>query len=102
VASRESYAELLRSPQYRPREPEVGVWSIVCFVVDRPRQGEGVAGALLDGAVEHARKRSARQLEAYPHRTKTDNYMGHLGLFLGRGFEVVHETATRAVVRRSL
>jgi GNAT superfamily N-acetyltransferase len=102
VASRESYAELLRSPQYRPREPEVGVWSIVCFVVDRPRQGEGVAGALLDGAVEHARKRSARQLEAYPHRTKTDNYMGHLGLFLGRDFEVVHETATRAVVRRSL
>jgi hypothetical protein len=32
---------------------------------------------------------------------KKDNYMGHLDLFLERGFRVVRETATRAVVRRS-
>jgi GNAT superfamily N-acetyltransferase len=101
VAPREEYEALLGSPQYRPRDADDGVWSIVCFVVDRPRQGEGIAGALLDGAVTHARKRSAASLEAYPHRSKKDNYMGYLDLFLGRGFHVVRETTTRAVVRRT-
>jgi hypothetical protein len=50
--------------------------------------------------VAHARKRSAAALEAYPHRSKTDNYMGHLELFLEHGFRVVRKTRTRAVVRR--
>jgi GNAT superfamily N-acetyltransferase len=99
VAPRAEYAALLRSPQYRPHDDDEGVWSIVCFVVDRPRQREGIAGSLLDGALEHARRRSAAVVEAYPHRSKKDNYMGHVELFLERGFSVVRETATRAVVR---
>jgi Acetyltransferase (GNAT) family len=45
VSPRDDYAALLRSPQYRPERDEDGVWSIVCFVVDRPRQGEGIAAA---------------------------------------------------------
>jgi hypothetical protein len=38
VASREDFPVLLRSPQYRPREAGGGdaVWSLVCFVVDKP------------------------------------------------------------------
>jgi GNAT superfamily N-acetyltransferase len=102
VAPRVEYQALLRSPQYRPQDADEGVWSIVCFVVDRPRWGGGVAAALLDGAVEHARARSAIHLEAYPHRVKRDNYMGHSDLFLERGFRVVRETASRAVVRRRI
>jgi hypothetical protein len=39
-------------------------------------------------------------VEAYPHRSKKDNYMGRLDLFLERGFHVVRQSATRAVVRR--
>jgi GNAT superfamily N-acetyltransferase len=101
VAPREEYEALLRSPQYRPQDQHEGVWSIVCFVVDRPRQREGIAGALLDGAVRQARRRSATVLEAYPHRSKKDSYMGHLDLFLERGFHVVRQTATRAVVRNA-
>ena len=101
VSPREEYEAVLRSPQYRPEDDDEGVWSVVCFVVDRPRQGEGIAAALLDGAVAHARERSAVALEAYPHRTKKDNYMGRLDLFLERGFEIVRETTTRAVVRRA-
>ena len=101
VAPREEFAALLRSPQYRPQDDDEGVWSIVCFVVDRPRWGEGVAAALLDGAIEHARARSAAHLEAYPHRSKKDNYMGHIDFFLKRGFRIVRQTATRAVVRRT-
>ena len=99
VAPREQYAALYRSPQYRPQDDDAGVWTIVCFVVDRPRQGEGVAAMLLEGAVRHARKRSAHALEAYPHLSKTDNYMGHLDLFVAQGFRVVRKTATRALVR---
>jgi len=102
VAPREEYGALLRSPQYRPQDADDGVWSIVCFVVDKPRWGEGISAALLDGAIEHATRRLAAHLEAYPHRVKRDDYMGHTDLFLERGFRVVRQTATRAVVRRGL
>jgi GNAT superfamily N-acetyltransferase len=102
VAPRDEYAALLSSPQYRPQDEDDGVWSIVCFVVDRPRWGEGVSAALLEGAVEHARKRGGKVVEAYPHRSKRDNYMGYLDLFRERGFREVRKTRTRAVVRLEL
>jgi GNAT superfamily N-acetyltransferase len=102
VAPREAYQALLRSPQYRPEDADDGVWSIVCFVVDRSRWGEGIAAVLLDGAIEYAAASSAAHLEAYPHRLKKDNYMGYIGLFLERGFDIVRQTRTRAVVRRRL
>ncbi|MDQ3821978.1 MAG: GNAT family N-acetyltransferase [Actinomycetota bacterium] len=100
VARREDYGVLLRSPQYRPRDDDEGVWSIVCFVVDREAQGRGVAGSLLDAAVEHACRNGATAVEAYAHRAKEDDYMGGLRLYLARGFEPVRETSKRAVVRR--
>jgi GNAT superfamily N-acetyltransferase len=102
VSPREEYEAILRSPQYRPVEEEAGVWSIVCFVVDKPRQREGIAAVLLEGAVEHARESSASVLEAYPHLEKEGDYMGHLDLFRAHGFRVVRRTKTRAVVRLRL
>jgi GNAT superfamily N-acetyltransferase len=102
VSPRDDYAAILRSPQYRPEKNEEGVWSIVCFVVDKPRQREGIAAALLEGAVEHAQKRSAAILEAYPHLEKTGDYMGHVDLFRANGFRVVRKTKSRAIVRRKL
>lgn len=100
VAPREDYAALLRSPQYRPSDEDEGVWSIVCFAVDRAAQNRGVAGELLDAAIEHACSRGASAVEAYAHRSKKDDYMGGLELYLGRGFRIVRETRSRAVVRR--
>lgn len=102
VAPRDDYAALHGSPQYRPQDEDEGVWSIVCFVVDKQRWGEGISAALLEGAVRHAKRRSAKVLEAYPHLSKTDNYMGHLDLFLEQGFSVVRKTKTRAVVRKKV
>jgi GNAT superfamily N-acetyltransferase len=101
VAPREEFGALLSSPQYRPRDEDEGVWSIVCFVVDRYAQRGGVAAALLDAAVEHARGNGAAVVEAYPHVSKPSDYMGGLDLFLTRGFRPVRKTAKRAVVRRS-
>ena len=102
VSPREEYAAILRSPQYRPEQEEEGVWAIVCFVVDKPRQREGIPATLLEAAVDHAQKRSASALEAYPHLVKADDYMGHVDLFRACGFRIVRKTKTRAVVQRRL
>src|SRR5688572_10585240 len=67
IAPREEYAVLLRSPQYRPRDDDERVWSVVCFAVDRHSQRQGVAGALLEAAVEHARAHGAAAVEGYAH-----------------------------------
>ena len=102
VAPRDDFAVLLRSPQYRPRDADGGVWSIVCFVVDRYARRRGVAGALVDAAVAHARARGAATVEAYPHVSDGRDYMGSLDLFLAHGFDRVRDANKRAIVRRDV
>ena len=103
VGPREGFRALLDSPQYRPREEgesgETSVWSLVCFVVDRPLRRTGLAGRLLDAAVEHAFAGGASSIEAYPHRGERTNYMGHVELFERAGFRPVRETSKRVVMR---
>ena len=45
---------------------ETPVWSIICFVVPSRYRGQGVARAMLAGAMDYARRRGAEVLEAYP------------------------------------
>jgi GNAT superfamily N-acetyltransferase len=97
VAPREEYGALLRSPQYRPHDEDTGVWSIVCFTVDRPAQRGGRAGELLAAGVEHAGARGAAAVEAYAHRTKDDDYMGGRRLYFDHGFRPVRETSSRTI-----
>ena len=91
------------------------VWSIVCFVVGRKSRGKGVAGALLDAAIEYAREHGATVLEAYPadiasgERIPSPNaYMGTIGMFERAGFKVVARrqansvTAVRPIVRKTI
>jgi GNAT superfamily N-acetyltransferase len=101
LGPREDFPHLLRSPQYRPREEGGGpaVWSIVCFTVDRPEQGRGLAAALLDAAVAHAFAHGASSVEAYPHLRDRRDYMGHVDLFRRAGFAHVRDANKRAVVR---
>jgi GNAT superfamily N-acetyltransferase len=42
------------------------IWSIVCFYIQGRKRGTGIATALLDAAVEHARNGGAEIIEAYP------------------------------------
>ena len=71
------------------------VWSIVCFVVGRQDRGQGLAGALLDAAIDHARANGATTLEAYPADTGGERipspvaYNGTLSMFERAGFTVV-------------
>jgi GNAT superfamily N-acetyltransferase len=65
LGPREGYAKLARSPVMKPIDDQA-VWSVVCFVVPSEYRKQGVARELLEGAVNYARKRGVRLLEAYP------------------------------------
>lgn len=92
------------------------VWSVVCFAVSTTARGQGVARALLDAAVEHARERGAVALEAYPVAIGDGEaihpdaaFTGTLPMFERAGFRVVADRASdpsssrqRVVVRREL
>jgi ribosomal protein S18 acetylase RimI-like enzyme len=101
IAPREEYEVLLRSPQYRPRDEEQGVWSIVCFAIDRYARRQGVAAALLDAAVRHAFARGATAVEAYPHVANGDDYMGCVQLYEQARFVRIRGANKRAVYRRA-
>jgi ribosomal protein S18 acetylase RimI-like enzyme len=100
VAPRDEYRALLRSPQYRPRDDDEGVWSIVCFTIDSVARRRGLAGLLLEAAFEHACAGRATTVEAYAHNAKPSDYMGGRGLYVDHGFRRVRETSKRTIVRR--
>lgn len=85
-----------------PLVDEVPVWSIVCFAVRVGHRRQGVARALLDGAIRYARERGAPALEAYPvdpagGRVDTAfGYVGFVPMFEAAGFRRVLETAARS------
>jgi len=104
IGPREDYAKLNRSPVMKAVD-EQPVWSVICFVVPAKYRGQGVARALLKGAVAYARKQGATLVEAYPvdkpARSK-DEYMwfGAKSMFDKAGFkEVARRKPQRPIVR---
>jgi ribosomal protein S18 acetylase RimI-like enzyme len=99
-----------------PRVDDRPVWSIVCFAVSASARGQGVARALLEGAIDHARERGAEALEAYPVTIDEGDpihpeaaFTGTLPMFERAGFRVVADRASdpssrhqRVVVRKDL
>src|SRR5438093_6850424 len=81
------------------------VWSIVCFVVPSQYRGQGVARALLDGAIAYARERGVALLEAYPvdkpRRSADDSmWFGAKSMYDAAGFEeVARRKPNRPIVR---
>lgn len=104
IGPREEYAKLKRSPVMKAVD-EQPVWSIVCFVVPAEYRGQGVAQALLDGAVAYAKEQGATLVEAYPVDKTTrsnDDYMwfGAKSMYDKAGFEeVARRKPQRPVVR---
>jgi GNAT superfamily N-acetyltransferase len=107
LGPREDYAKLQRSPVMKPVD-EQPVWSVVCFVVPSKHRRQGVAKALLAGAVEYARKRGVTLLEAYPidkpDRSADDSlWFGAKTMYDAAGFvEVARRRPARPVVRLRL
>ena len=104
LGPREAYARLSRSPVMKPVDDQP-VWSVICFVVPAEFRNQGVARALLDGAIAFARRRKVKLLEAYPvdkrGRSNDDSiWFGAKSMFDNAGFEeVARRKPTRPVVR---
>jgi ribosomal protein S18 acetylase RimI-like enzyme len=104
IGPREEYLKLARSPVMKPVDDKP-VWSIVCFVVPAEHRGQGVAQALLEGAVKYARKQGAALVEAYPvdkrGRASDDTlWFGAKSMYDKAGFkEVARRKPHRPIVR---
>lgn len=113
VGPREDYERLKHSKVLAPIDDRP-VWSIVCFVVSRTARRQGVARALLDAAIDYARRHGATLLEAYPLETDgarvpaAHAFKGTLGMFERAGFEVAarrqfnRASPVRPIVRRRI
>jgi GNAT superfamily N-acetyltransferase len=107
LGPRESFAKLKRSPVMKPVDDQF-VWSIICFVVPGEFRGQGVANALLEGAIDYARGRGVTLLEAYPvdttGRARDDAlWFGVKQMYDQAGFtEVARRKPARPVMRLSL
>ena len=107
LAPREEYGRLERSPTLK-RVDDVPVWSIVCFFVHRRHRSRGVARALVRGAVDHAARRGARVVEAYPvdptrrAYPSAEAYTGVMPLFEEAGFREVARRGNRPIMRRHI
>jgi ribosomal protein S18 acetylase RimI-like enzyme len=104
IGPREAYAKLKRSPVMKAVDDQP-VWSVICFVVPTEHRGQGVARALLTGAVAYAKKQGATLVEAYPvdkpTRSNDDSmWFGAKSMYDKAGFkEVARRKPHRPIVR---
>lgn len=102
VAPRRDHHRLTHSRTI-PVVDDVDVWSVVCFLVRPGFRRQGVAAALLDGAIDYAREQGAPMLEGYPADVPAGSrmnvsfaYVGTTHLFEAAGFERVMPTASHS------
>ena len=104
LGPRSDYARLRRSSVMKPVDDQP-VWSIICFVVPSEFRHQGVASALLAGAVRYARKCGATLLEGYPvdrvgHGRDDSLWFGTKSMFDAADFEeVARRKPQRPIVR---
>jgi ribosomal protein S18 acetylase RimI-like enzyme len=104
LGPRDEYAKLKRSRVMKAVDDQP-VWSVICFVVPAEYRGQGVAQALLDGAISYAKKHGATLLEAYPvdkpaRSDDDDMWFGAKSMYDRAGFqEVARRKPQRPVVR---
>jgi GNAT superfamily N-acetyltransferase len=108
IEPREAFSKLSRSRILAPVDDKP-VWSIVCFFVDKRHRRRGLSVALIEGAVDHARKHGARIVEGYPVDPKKGPlppvfaFTGLAAAYRKARFkEVARRSATRPIMRRTL
>lgn len=85
--------------------PDDGVGSIVCFVVSPWYRKQGLAGRLVEGALDLMRKQGLTVAEAYPLREPRPHepaFTGNVALFSSAGFEPVRDVGPITVMRKPL
>ena len=108
MAPREDYSKLENSRVFK-RLDERPVWSITCFFVRKDLRHKGLSQQLIKGAVDHAKKKKIKILEAYPaipYNEKVPHpflWVGVLSSFIKNGFKIVRQQSkSRAMVRIEL
>lgn len=111
VAPREDHVRLEQSRKYGPQPEDEGVFAVTCLYVDRDVRGTGVASALLDAAIAHARESGATALDAFPKTNlaphalsnrraeENDSWMGRRASYESRGFVTIRDAGARTVMR---
>jgi GNAT superfamily N-acetyltransferase len=105
VAPRDAFPVLDRSPVLK-RIDNRPVWSIVCFYVARKYRRCGLSGLLIQAAVEYARSRGGKIVEAYPvdpRAGKVDSggaFTGLIDTFRKAGFTEAARRSKRRVIMR--
>jgi GNAT superfamily N-acetyltransferase len=111
VEPRTAYPGLLRvyrTPWEGRNEDKAddSVWAVTCVFVRSGFRKRGIAYALAHAAVEHARARGARALEAYPMRTEAGEitwdeiHVGAESIFAAAGMNEVSRPGIRRLVMR--
>ncbi len=101
IGPRSEFARLKRSRTI-PSIDDRAVWSIVCLLVRTGHRRNGVAAALVSGAVEYARRMRAPAIEAYPvdcGGSRIQAAAAHVGtasMFEAAGFSRKVETGARS------
>jgi GNAT superfamily N-acetyltransferase len=106
IAPRTNFPSLDRSPVLK-RLDDQPVWSLVCLYVGKNFRGDGLALAMIKGAIDYAAANGARIIEAYPSVPKGDeplppvsSFMGTPGMFEAAGFEqVARPSRAKAIYR---
>jgi len=105
VAPREEFSSLERSPVLKRLDDQL-VWSIVCFYVAKGFRGQGIAEALIGGALDYVRSRGGSMVEAYPTPPKeaplapVSSFMGLPAMFIRAGFvECARPSGSKRVMR---
>ena len=111
VEPRPNYGGLLRvyrTPWEGRNEDKAdpSVWAVACVLVRPGFRKRGIAYALAEAAVEHARSRGARALEAYPMRSEIGEvtwdeiHVGAQSIFAAAGMAEVSRPGIRRAVMR--
>lgn len=83
-----------------PHVDDLDVWSLWCIRVRPGHRKQGIAHALIDGAVRHARESAAPAIEGYPVDNGDERvdltmaYVGTRGLFEQAGFVKAADTGS--------
>lgn len=109
VEPRPAYRRMLRNNRVpwdgrSEDKDDDSVWAVTCFVVRKGYRRRGIGTKLACAAVDFARRRGARALEAYPMTTKEalagELNVGTLGMFTAAGLTEVHRPSLRRAVMR--
>lgn len=109
VEPRPAYPRMLRNNRVpwegrSENKNDDSIWAVACFVVRKGFRRSGIASALAEAAVDFARQRGARALEAYPMTTKEallgELHVGTHAMFVAAGFAEVNRPSIRRAVMR--